>query len=79
MGRASLCDARARASAPLAVTTNKAPFAHLRWGGTLPYSANEITLSQNKKTIQPDDVLKALDEIEFGFMKEQLAAEAESA
>lgn len=38
-------------------------------------SANENTLSANKKTIMPADVFKALDEIEYGFMREKLEAE----
>lgn len=38
-------------------------------------SANEITMNANKKTIAPADVFKALDEIEFGFLKEPLEAE----
>jgi len=37
--------------------------------------ANEITLSSNKKTIMPQDVFGALDDIEFGFMRPQLEAE----
>lgn len=38
-------------------------------------SANEITLNANKKTIMPADVFKALEEIEFDFLKEPLEAE----
>jgi len=38
-------------------------------------SANEFTLSANKKTIMPADVYKALDEIEFGYMRERVEAE----
>lgn len=38
-------------------------------------SANERTLNANKKTIVPADVFEALDEIEFGFLKEPLEAE----
>ena len=30
---------------------------------------------QNKKTIMPPDVFRALDEIEFGFMRERVEAE----
>ncbi|KAJ6787150.1 hypothetical protein PWT90_05411 [Aphanocladium album] len=37
--------------------------------------ANEITLNANKKTIMPADVFKALEEIEFDFLKEPLEAE----
>ncbi|KAM3539361.1 hypothetical protein ARSEF1564_007719 [Beauveria bassiana] len=37
--------------------------------------ANEITLNANKKTIMPTDVFKALEEIEFDFLKEPLEAE----
>ncbi|KAJ2979489.1 hypothetical protein NQ176_g3224 [Zarea fungicola] len=37
--------------------------------------ANEITLNANKKTIMPADVFRALDEIEFDFLKEPLEAE----
>lgn len=39
------------------------------------YSANEFTVASNKKTIMPADVFKALDEIEYGFMREKLEAE----
>jgi len=38
-------------------------------------SANEFTVSSNKKTIMPADVFKALEDTEFGFMKERLEAE----
>ncbi|KAK3362735.1 histone-fold-containing protein [Lasiosphaeria hispida] len=41
----------------------------------LASNANEFTLSSNKKTIMPADVFKALDEIEYGFMRERLEAE----
>ncbi|KAL1878514.1 hypothetical protein VTK73DRAFT_7942 [Phialemonium thermophilum] len=41
----------------------------------LASSANEFTLSSNKKTIMPADVFNALEELEFGFMREQLEAE----
>ena len=37
--------------------------------------ANEHTTNANKKTIAPADVFKALDDIEFGFLKEPLQAE----
>jgi hypothetical protein len=39
------------------------------------YSANEHTFNAGKKTISPADVFKALDDIEFGFLKEPLEAE----
>lgn len=39
------------------------------------YSANENTVNANKKTIAPADVFKALDDIEFSFLKEPLEAE----
>jgi hypothetical protein len=38
-------------------------------------SANEHTFNAGKKTIAPADVFKALDDIEFGFLKEPLEAE----
>ncbi|KAK3394777.1 hypothetical protein B0H63DRAFT_461922 [Podospora didyma] len=41
----------------------------------LANAANESTLSSNKKTIMPADVFKALDDIEFGFMRPKLEAE----
>jgi hypothetical protein len=41
----------------------------------VPCSANEHTFNANKKTISPADVFKALDDIEFGFLKEPLEAE----
>ncbi|KAK2603841.1 hypothetical protein QQS21_003965 [Conoideocrella luteorostrata] len=37
--------------------------------------ANEHTITANKKTIAPADVFKALDDIEFSFLKEPLEAE----
>ncbi|KHN94467.1 CBF/NF-Y family transcription factor [Metarhizium album ARSEF 1941] len=37
--------------------------------------ANENTVNANKKTVAPADVFKALDEIEFSFLKEPLEAE----
>ncbi|KAJ4295870.1 hypothetical protein N0V88_004572 [Collariella sp. IMI 366227] len=41
----------------------------------LANAANENTVASNKKTIVPADVFKALDETEFGFMREKLEAE----
>ena len=41
--------------------------------------ANEVTSLQNKKTIMPADVFRALDDIEFGFMRERVEAEFASA
>lgn len=41
----------------------------------LATNANEYTLSAGKKTIAPADVFQALDEIEFGFMRERVEAE----
>ncbi|KAK3330188.1 hypothetical protein B0H66DRAFT_597735 [Apodospora peruviana] len=41
----------------------------------LANAANEFTVSSNKKTIMPADVFKALDDTEFGFMRERLEAE----
>lgn len=41
----------------------------------LASASNEFTLSANKKTIMPADVFAALDEIEYGFMRERLEAE----
>lgn len=38
-------------------------------------SANTLTTNAGKKTIMPADVFAALDDIEFGFMREQLEAE----
>jgi hypothetical protein len=32
-------------------------------------------VASNKKTIMPADVFKALDDIEYGFMREKLEAE----
>ncbi|KAK2010175.1 hypothetical protein LZ32DRAFT_693506 [Colletotrichum eremochloae] len=37
--------------------------------------ANEITVNANKKTVSAEDVFKALDEIEFGFLREPLEQE----
>ncbi|KAG5979963.1 hypothetical protein E4U55_004535 [Claviceps digitariae] len=37
--------------------------------------ANEHTINANKKTISPADVFKALDDIEFDFLKQPLEAE----
>lgn len=39
------------------------------------YRANEVTTLQNKKTIMPADVFRALDDIEYGFMRERVEAE----
>lgn len=41
----------------------------------LANAANEHTQSANKKTIMPADVFRALDDIEYGFMRERLEAE----
>lgn len=41
-------------------------------------SANDHTMSMGKKTISPADVFKALDDVEFGFLKERLEAEYNS-
>lgn len=41
--------------------------------------ANEVTTLQNKKTVMPADVFRALDDIEFGFMRERVEAEFASA
>lgn len=38
-------------------------------------SANEHTIAAGKKTIAPADVFKALEDIEFPFLKEPLEAE----
>lgn len=38
-------------------------------------SANENTVNAGKKTISPADVFKALEETEFGFLREPLEAE----
>lgn len=35
-------------------------------------------MSMGKKTISPADVFKALDDVEFGFLKERLEAEYNS-
>lgn len=43
------------------------------------YRANEVTTLQNKKTIMPADVFRALDDIEYGFMRERVEAEFASA
>ncbi|KAK1992927.1 histone-fold-containing protein [Colletotrichum falcatum] len=37
--------------------------------------ANEITVGANKKTVSAEDVFKALDDIEFGFLREPLEQE----
>ncbi|TPX16702.1 uncharacterized protein E0L32_003643 [Thyridium curvatum] len=69
-----------QANAILAMTKSASVFvnhlasaAPLVWRGAL--SANDITLASNKKTIMPQDVFSALDDIEFGFMRPQLEAE----
>lgn len=41
----------------------------------LANAANTLTTNAGKKTIMPADVFAALDDIEFGFLKEQLEAE----
>ncbi|RKU39832.1 hypothetical protein DL546_000560 [Coniochaeta pulveracea] len=41
----------------------------------LANAANEITLMSGKKTIMPPDVFRALDDVEYGFMRERLEAE----
>ncbi|KAK1757466.1 histone-fold-containing protein [Echria macrotheca] len=41
----------------------------------LANSANEFTMGANKKTIMPADVFRALDDIEYGFMRERVEAE----
>lgn len=38
-------------------------------------SANDFTTGANRKTITPQDVFNAIDEIEYGFMREKLEAE----
>ncbi|KAH6619812.1 histone-fold-containing protein [Chaetomium sp. MPI-SDFR-AT-0129] len=38
-------------------------------------AANEFTTGANRKTITPHDVFNAIDEIEYGFMREKLEAE----
>ena len=45
----------------------------------LRHRANEVTTLQNKKTVMPADVFRALDDIEFGFMRERVEAEFASA
>ena len=50
-----------------------------RGTNTCCYSANEVTTLQNKKTVMPADVFRALDDIEFGFMRERVEAEFASA
>ncbi|CAK7273947.1 hypothetical protein SEPCBS57363_005911 [Sporothrix epigloea] len=41
----------------------------------LANAANNLTTNAGKKTIMPSDVFAALDDIEFGFMREHLEAE----
>lgn len=41
----------------------------------LSNAANELTQLSGKKTIMPADVFRALDDIEYGFMRDRLEAE----
>ncbi|KAK2073012.1 hypothetical protein P8C59_007326 [Phyllachora maydis] len=41
----------------------------------LAAAANELTLDNNRKTITPEDVFKAVEDIEYGFMRPKLEAE----
>ncbi|AEO65878.1 uncharacterized protein THITE_2113448 [Thermothielavioides terrestris NRRL 8126] len=59
-----------QANAILALTKSATVFIN-----HLANAANEFTVASNKKTIMPADVFKALDEIEYGFMREKLEAE----
>ncbi|KXX80096.1 DNA polymerase epsilon subunit D [Madurella mycetomatis] len=59
-----------QANAILALTKSATVFIN-----HLANSANEFTVSSGKKTIMPADVFKALDDIEYGFMREKLEAE----
>ncbi|KAK4173689.1 histone-fold-containing protein [Triangularia setosa] len=59
-----------QANAILALTKSATVFIN-----HLANAANENTLASNKKTIMPPDVFKALDDIEYGFMKERLELE----
>lgn len=52
---------------------------NLRQADSSVYRANEVTTLQNKKTIMPADVFRALDDIEYGFMRERVEAEFASA
>jgi len=47
-------------------------------GLSLSRSANERTLSSGKKTILPDDVFEALDDIEYSQFRDRLQAEFKS-
>lgn len=59
-----------QANAILAMTKSATVFIN-----HLANAANEVTSLQNKKTIMPADVFRALDDIEFGFMRERVEAE----
>ncbi|AEO54129.1 hypothetical protein MYCTH_36377, partial [Thermothelomyces thermophilus ATCC 42464] len=59
-----------QANAILALTKSATVFIN-----HLANAANEFTVRANKKTIMPADVFSALDEIEYGFMRERLEAE----
>ncbi|KAH8881283.1 histone-fold-containing protein [Thozetella sp. PMI_491] len=59
-----------QANAILALTKSATVFIN-----HLANASNEFTQLSNKKTIMPQDVFQALDEIDMGFMREQLEAE----
>ncbi|PSR92413.1 hypothetical protein BD289DRAFT_428813 [Coniella lustricola] len=59
-----------QANAILAMTKSATVFIN-----HLANAANEITALQSKKTIMPADVFRALDDIEYGFMRERVEAE----
>ncbi|POS70007.1 hypothetical protein DHEL01_v211600 [Diaporthe helianthi] len=59
-----------QANAILAMTKSATVFIN-----HLANAANEVTTRQNKKTVMPADVFGALDDIEFGFMRERVEAE----
>ncbi|KAK3310406.1 uncharacterized protein B0T15DRAFT_518456, partial [Chaetomium strumarium] len=59
-----------QANAILALTKSATVFIN-----HLANAANENTVNSGKKTIMHTDVFKALDETEFGFMREKLEAE----
>ncbi|KAJ0121595.1 cbf nf-y family transcription factor [Diaporthe amygdali] len=59
-----------QANAILAMTKSATVFIN-----HLANAANEVTTLQNKKTVMPADVFRALDDIEFGFMRERVEAE----
>ncbi|KAJ4417084.1 hypothetical protein N0V82_006366 [Gnomoniopsis sp. IMI 355080] len=59
-----------QANAILAMTKSATVFIN-----HLANAANEVTTLQNKKTIMPADVFRALDDIEYGFMRERVEAE----